>query len=47
MIFGAYKLYVVSKNSAVPMASVTVCPNCGRPVSDEMDFCVNCGTKVR
>ena len=23
-----------------------VCPNCGNPISNEMDFCINCGHKI-
>ncbi len=36
-----------SKTPTVSVASANVCPNCGKLISDEMDFCVNCGTKVR
>lgn len=33
--------------SVATVSSVAVCPNCGKPISDEMDFCVNCGAKLR
>lgn len=43
MADGAY----AKRKDVTPTIQRAVCPNCGRPVSDEMDFCVNCGTKVR
>ena len=30
-----------------PVPAAPVCPKCGKPVSSDMDFCVNCGTKLR
>lgn len=30
-----------------PEASAKLCPSCGKPISEDMIFCISCGTKVR
>lgn len=40
-------VYTGNQEPLKTAATGGVCPNCGRPISEDMDFCVNCGTKVR